>query len=203
MNQGAICRVAAWSNPMRCKRILLVLVISFALGGCASTYTLPSNTQSLASLMSSEQALAILNDALTADERHAGLCSYRDLTLGISLSGSPATFTKINQGWIDFTSAVTIPSATPRSIYNPQGPRLDAIYSNPNAPHVLEFNKIDLIRLMGDKACGQKPGGYAIRLESGIWGSVLVHVDEARFERFSAALRYLLPMARWIDGMGF
>lgn len=183
----------------------VVLLIFLVLGGCASVYTLPKNAEALALSMTREQTMAIINDASTADGTHAGLCSYRDVTLGISLSGYPATFTRVENGRLHFTSQAQILTGSQAlsNVTSPRGPQMNVAYSNPNFPYVISLIKIDLIRITGQNACGRQSTGKAFRLENGIGASVLVHVDDERLERFAAALKYFAPAARWIDGLGF
>lgn len=181
------------------------LLIALMLSGCASTYTLPKSTEAFARLMTREQALAIISDASTADDKHAGLCSYRDVTLGISLSGYPARFTRVEDDRLHFTSSLQILTGNQAmtNVTRPQGPQMNVAYSNPDFPYEITLSKIDLIRVMGQNACGRQSTGKAFRLEKGMGASVLVHVDDERLERFAAALKHFAPAARWIEGFGF
>lgn len=155
--------------------------------------------------MSREQALAIIKDASIADTKHAGLCSYRDVTLGISLSGNLATFTRIEDDRLYFTSSMQVltKSQAMSHVTSPVGPQMNVAYSNPNFSYEFSLSKIDLIRAMGQNACGRQLPGNAFRLEKGIGDSVLIQVDDEHLEHFSAALKYIAPSARWVEGLGF
>jgi hypothetical protein len=204
--QSIPVREQAVKRPLRSvtTRAATVGLVLLCLGGCASTFTLPDNVLDISRSMTREEALAIIDDYVHPDSKHAGLCAH---WFSQSLYGSPGLMAKvIRVSGAEIYYSGDVMFGTGSRVEGDFLAGTGQVYvSYTTAPRdlAIDLSQLAFIRLNNESDCGPEWHGKTLRLHVSRSQGVSVQIDDARFDRFAAALRFIAPQALWKQGWGF
>ncbi len=181
------------------KNKLLSLMPLFLIVGCASTYSLSERGLKFRDSLTNAQAFKEVQKYAFRSSDQAGLCGAH--TNAPFQKAEPVAvqepYLVFNSYWKEITSVSTGPSGVGMStktsyVYRKAGFKMD----------LTKLNKIRILSEVEGYCVPAVPSGYVVMIGTKEMNSVMINVSKNNLENFVAALSFLSPDAKIMEGVG-